>query len=268
LFLGMEALARRYDCAIVGGDTNSWSRPLVINVAVIAEPWKRRDHRKRREKKDKKSSAISAVSSAVEPVRRSGMVPGDIICVTGRLGGSRLGHHLDFEPRVFEGRALAEGLGPALHAMIDLSDGLSTDSRRLAAASGCGIEFNSAALEGVVSEAAVEASGKDGRSPLEHLFDDGEDFELLFAVDPEAAVSPEGHVQADTKTGQRAGLSQAGSARQAGSLGRGLLEAVSLPCSGTRIGLAIDQGGVWLTEPDGRPLLVKAGGWEHWKDEG
>jgi thiamine-monophosphate kinase len=209
LFLGMEALARAQDCAIVGGDTNSWPRPLVVNVAIMAAPWE-----------------------GIAPVRRNGMAAGDAVWVTGRLGGSRLGHHLDFEPRVDEAHLLAQGLGPALHAMIDLSDGLSTDGHRLAAASGVGIEFDQRALEAVLSDAALRAAGEDGRSALAHLLDDGEDYELLLAVD------------------------QSGPAE------------VALPCPWARIGVATEERGLWLRGPDGGRVAVQAGGWEHWKDEG
>ncbi len=216
LFVGMEGLAKAYDCAIVGGDTNSWPRPLVVDVAVVAEPWE-----------------------GVKPVRRDGMQVGDAVYVTGRLGGSLClrGHHLTFEPRVREACVLARCLGSGLHAMMDLSDGLSTDARRMTVASGCGIEFDAAALRGVVSEAALAASREDGRGPLEHVFDDGEDFELLFAVD----------ARAEWRTAEGA--------------------TVTLSCPCTRVGVAIEEEGVWLREGDGRRVAVKAGGWEHWTAE-
>ena len=156
LYLGMEPLAKKYGCRIVGGDTNSWDHGLVIDVTVIAEPW-----------------------PGIQPVRRDGIRVGDAICVTGPLGGSIAGHHLAFEPRVNEARKLAEQLGRDLHAMMDLSDGLSVDAARMAEASGCGIELDGSALAQVATRAANTAKGK--RTLIDHVLHDGEEFELLFA---------------------------------------------------------------------------------------
>jgi len=69
-------MAALFDTTIVGGDTTSWDGPLVINVAIAGEV---------------------ASGSAVT---RSGATPGDWVFVTGSLGGSIKGHHLDFTPRV------------------------------------------------------------------------------------------------------------------------------------------------------------------------
>lgn len=158
LYEGMDPLLEKYDCKIIGGDTNSWNQQLVIDVSVIAEPWE-----------------------GIRPVRRDGMKPGDSIFVSGFLGGSLSGRHLEFEPRIAEARAMASMLGDNLHAMIDLSDGLSIDAARMAASSGCGIEFDEAGLARVISDAAEEAFALDGKSPLDHALNDGEDFELLMA---------------------------------------------------------------------------------------
>jgi thiamine-monophosphate kinase len=207
LYRGIEELAEAHGVAIIGGDTNSWAKPLVVDVCVIAEPW-----------------------PGVRPVRRDGMRPGDVVCVTGRLGGSLLGHHLDFEPRVAEARLLAARLGSGLHAMMDLSDGLSMDARRMAEASECGVELNEEALGGAASPAALNAARRDGRSVVEHVLHDGEDFEMLFAVAPEAAAR------------------------------------IKLPCPWARIGLAVKRRGVWLRRRDGRCERVPAGGWEHWRE--
>ena len=163
LYLGMEPLAKRYGCRIVGGDTNSWRQGLVIDVTVLAEPW-----------------------PDVRPVRRDGMLPGDVIMVSGPLGGSLAGHHLTFEPRVWEARWLAERLGEDLHAMMDLSDGLSVDGARMAAASGCGMELDVDALAGSTRPAAEVKAGK--RKRMQRVLNDGEDFELLFAIAPHAVL--------------------------------------------------------------------------------
>lgn len=163
LFDGIDELARQFDVALIGGDTNSWDRPLAIDVTILAEPW-----------------------PGIAPVRRGGARPGDVLVVTGPLGGSRAGHHLSFVPRVREARLLADFLGDGLHAMMDLSDGLSTDAGRMAEASGCGIEFEEAALESAASGAARAQAAADGRTIADHVLNDGEDFELLMAIAPAA----------------------------------------------------------------------------------
>jgi thiamine-monophosphate kinase len=67
-------------------------------------------------------------------VLRSGARVGDVIVVTGELGGSLLGRHVRFMPRVKEAQAIARGYSP--HAMIDISDGLSSDLAHVAIESG------------------------------------------------------------------------------------------------------------------------------------
>jgi thiamine-monophosphate kinase len=99
--------------------------------------------------------------------------------VTGPLGGSILGKHLTFTPRVREAlelHALAD-----LHAMIDISDGLAADVHHLLEESHCGAVLRAETIP-ITDEARRMA---DGRSPLEHALADGEDFELVFAVSPE-----------------------------------------------------------------------------------
>ncbi len=75
------------------------------------------------------------------PLVRSGARPGDKIVVTGSFGGSILGRHFDFEPRVREAIELHRRY--ELHAGIDVSDGLSLDLARLTAESGCGAQADS-----------------------------------------------------------------------------------------------------------------------------
>jgi thiamine-monophosphate kinase len=108
-------------------------------------------------------------------IRRGGGRPGDVLCVTGRLGGSLAGHHLDFVPRLREGQWLAAS--GAATAMMDLSDGLASDIPRLAAASRCGFVIDPAKLP-----------LNPGCTPANALRD-GEDFELLVAIDPVAVAS-------------------------------------------------------------------------------
>ncbi len=204
LYLGMEALARRYDVRLIGGDTNSWMKSLVIDVTVLAEPW-----------------------ASVRPITRNGARPGDHICVSGPLGGSLAGHHLDFEPRVLEAKQLAESYGERLHAMMDISDGLSIDAMRMSKASGIGIELFEESLEQAASTAARQAAAHDGRSVLDHVLHDGEDFELLFTIDS-----------------ARAGVSCDHASQRI-------------------IGRAVDERGVWLLNREGKRVPVQPLGWQH-----
>ena len=72
-----------------------------------------------------------------------------------------------------------------MHAMIDITDGLSLDLWRLCAESKVGAELNERQLRGVISEDAKQAAASSGRTPLDHALSDGEDFELLMAIDGE-----------------------------------------------------------------------------------
>jgi thiamine-monophosphate kinase len=154
---GFAAASRETGCPVVGGDTNVGPGPLVLAVTAFGDVGRG------------------------GPVRRAGARPGDVLSVTGPLGGSILGRHLSFRPRVAEGRALAE-TGVA-HAMMDLSDGLSADLPRLCRASGVGARVFAERVP--VHRDARRARGR--RTALERALDDGEDFELLVA---HAALGP------------------------------------------------------------------------------
>jgi thiamine-monophosphate kinase len=201
LYLGLREMADAFDTAIVGGDTNSWDGPLVLNVTLLGEATPR------------------------GAVRRKGARAGDWLLVTGSLGGSLLGKHLDFTPRVREALALHEAV--ALHAMIDISDGLAADVSHLCAESGCGAVFRADAIP--IADAA--RAFQDGRSPLEHALADGEDFELVFAVSPaDASVL----------------------------LGRQPVPGITL----TAIGECVAEEGLWL-EKDGQRLPLQPLGYVH-----
>jgi thiamine-monophosphate kinase len=155
LFWGLREMADAFGTALVGGDTNSWDGPLVISVTLLGQ------------------------ATAKGPVRRSGARPGDWLLVTGPLGGSILGKHLTFTPRVREALQLHEHT--PLHAMIDISDGLAADVNHLCQESRCGAVLRADAIP--ISLAARQLT--DGVSPLDHALGDGEDFELVFAVPAE-----------------------------------------------------------------------------------
>ena len=155
LYAGMRALADEFAVAIVGGDTNTWDGGLVVSVALLGD------------------------AGPQGPILRSGAKPGDWLFVTGPVGGSILGKHLDFMPRVREAAQLQEHA--PIHAMIDISDGLAADINHLCEESSCGAVL----VAERVPVSAADRQINDNRTPLEHALTDGEDFELAFAVAPD-----------------------------------------------------------------------------------
>ncbi|MDB5327755.1 MAG: thiamine-monophosphate kinase [Phycisphaerales bacterium] len=164
LYEGIEAAGLAFDCPIIGGDTGVWDGPLAVTVSIIGRAGEEMGQ----------TSAAKTAAKTIPPVRRSGAVAGDRVYVTGPLGGSILGRHLDFVPRVREARELVAR--HRISAMIDLSDGLSRDVAHLARESSVGIVLNAAAvpIHGDVARL------NDNRAPLDHALHDGEDYELCF----------------------------------------------------------------------------------------
>ena len=149
---GLLELAKRDSVSLVGGDLSRSPRGIVVDVSALGFLEGRR------------------------PMLRDGAKPGDLLVVTGPLGGSREGWHLRFEPRWREGIALAAS--GAVHASIDLSDGLARDLHHVCRASGTGARVELAALP--LRKLAV------GRvATAAQALQDGEDFELLLAVEPD-----------------------------------------------------------------------------------
>ncbi|MCB7129421.1 MAG: thiamine-monophosphate kinase, partial [Candidatus Brocadiales bacterium] len=109
---GLNSAAAKYGVTVAGGDTVSGKGPLFINVTVLGE------------------------TDGLRPVLRSGARPGDVIMVTGELGGSILGKHMRFDPRLEEAVYLNKNF--RLHSMIDISDGLSLDLGHILEDSGVG----------------------------------------------------------------------------------------------------------------------------------
>ena len=146
IYRGLETAARAFGVAIVGGETSNIKGPAVISVSLTGFVEKHRW------------------------VGRSGGKAKDDLFVTGRLGGSLRGKHLKFTPRIEEARWLTKHF--SIHAMMDLSDGLGADLPRLARASGVGFEVDENVLP------------RNRGCTVTQALNDGEDYELLFAVSP------------------------------------------------------------------------------------
>ncbi|SPE50082.1 Thiamine-monophosphate kinase [Verrucomicrobia bacterium] len=162
IYAGIRELAQRHGVALVGGETTTNPERTLLSVAMLG--WVARG----------------------QMVLRSGAQAGDALFVTGELGGSLARKHLEFEPRLAEARWLAEHF--AVHAMIDLSDGLAGDLRHLLQASRVGAELLASAIP--ISRAARRSAKAQTSSkpPLAAALSDGEDFELLFTVASRDAV--------------------------------------------------------------------------------
>ncbi len=159
LYEGISPLAEKYGVALAGGDTNTWNGGLVISVTVLGRAAPRKI------------------------LKRGGGKPGDVVFVTGKLGGSILKHQFDFEPRIREALFLNERFD--IDAAMDISDGLSLDLHRMCTESGVGATLYENKIP--IADDAVTLSKRSGKTPLEHALSDGEDFELLVAVPPDEA---------------------------------------------------------------------------------
>lgn len=150
---GLRAAAREVGAELVGGDLCASPGPRSLAVTALGE-----------------------LPGTARPPGRGRARAGQAVLVTGPLGGSLLGRHLGFRPRLEEGRWLH---GQGATAMMDVSDGLAWDLHRLARAAGVRI-----VLECVpVHAAARRAARASGRTALDHALHDGEDHELIATVD-------------------------------------------------------------------------------------
>ena len=203
VYKGAAKLAEKYGLSIVGGDM-AGGPELQLHVFGVGEI--------------QKGSAVL----------RSGARTGDVIYVTGSLGGSLKGKHLTFEPRLEEGLWLREARWA--NSMIDISDGLATDLGHILEMSKAGAEISASAIP--VSDAARAMKGR--RTPLEHALFDGEDFELLFTVSSEK--------QKVFETSWK--------------------DVFELPC--TAVGRITEKpGGIMLVDASGKKKSLKDAGYEH-----
>lgn len=151
LHSGIMRAGAKYGCALVGGDITSWKNenPFAVSVAMVSE------------------------CAGGGPITRSGAKVGDCICVTGTLGGSGYGRHLEFEPRVKEAMKIAAAV--KVNSMIDISDGLSSDLNRICRQSAVGAIIDAQLIP-------VSDEARRNEDPLGSALNDGEDFELLFTL--------------------------------------------------------------------------------------
>ena len=162
IYEGMRLVANKFHVAIVGGETTTNPERVFISIALLG--WVPRD----------------------KALLRSGAKVGDAIFVSGELGGSLGGRHLEIEPRIAEAHWLATHFH--VHSMIDLSDGLAGDLRHILQQSGAGAELLATSIP--ISRAARLAAkaSSSAKPPLLAALTDGEDFELLFTVASRSAV--------------------------------------------------------------------------------
>jgi thiamine-monophosphate kinase len=203
LHRGIRAAGDKDGCALVGGDITKWKgdEPFAIAVAMLSK------------------------RAGNKPVRRSGAKVGDAICVTGELGGSGAGKHLSFEPRVKEALEIAGMV--KINAMMDISDGLSSDLKRICEQSKVGAMIEA-------EQIPISHAAKKNKNPLDSALNDGEDFELLFTV----------------------------SQRQY----KQLVKKWRRPLAITRIGTVTDTGKMEIREADGQVKELKAGGYDHLRE--
>jgi thiamine-monophosphate kinase len=159
---GLNQLAREHSVAVAGGETTRSDGKIFVSISLIGTVPKTRR------------------------ISRAAAKQGDAIFVTGELGGSLSGKHLDFEPRIREAHWLAGNF--PVHAMMDLSDGLAGDLRHILHASKVGAELLSSAIPISRSAKLKARSESSAKPPLLAALTDGEDFELLFTVPARVAV--------------------------------------------------------------------------------
>ncbi|MBN1532474.1 MAG: thiamine-phosphate kinase [Spirochaetes bacterium] len=168
LYRGIYASGDKHGVHLIGGDTTH-GREIVLNLALIG---------------DVEKDLLCL---------RSDARPGDLICVTGTLGGNQAGlelllagkggHSIEFlEPQC---RLAGEGQIIARHAnaMIDVSDGLGSEVRHICEESGVGARIDAGTIP--ISAEVREAGRTVGKDPIDFALSGGEDFELVFTLPPD-----------------------------------------------------------------------------------
>lgn len=225
IYRGARFLADQFGVAIVGGDTVR-SPSLTLGLTLLGE------------------------GSPSRTVLRSGARPGDLLAVTGTLGGSAAGlavaldmvkveedtarrlllAHYRPQPRVEEGQML--GSFDSVHALIDISDGLASEVLHICQESRVGAVIRGDRIP--VGEDTRLIGEMMGNSPREMALYGGEDYELLFAVEPDGWERVREAVE---RTGTRV----------------------------TVIGRVTEEAGVVSLESDGETIPLAAGGYDHFK---
>lgn len=182
---GFLSRCKEFDVALLGGDTTASPDRLCINVTVMG------------------------TCTHGKAIRRDRAKVGDLVCVTGTLGNSAAGLRLLLEgdpegcnenaspndsarrylvfkhlmpyPMVWGGQKLLECGG--VHAMMDISDGVASDLRHILHASGVGAEID--VLKLPLSDQLKQLCSERGWDPVELALCGGEDYELLFTIDPQ-----------------------------------------------------------------------------------
>ena len=174
LYQGIRRCGDRYKSTVVGGDTVRSEERMMVNITVLGDAEEDR------------------------VIKRSGARFGDLLCVTGLLGGSRTGlealkagetgysesvkRFLEPQPRVKEAGQIIDGMMPT--SMIDISDGLASEVGHLCRESGVGCVVYKDTIP--ATEEAIEWSVKNGLNTSEFVASSGEEYELLFTVEPNA----------------------------------------------------------------------------------
>lgn len=171
---GYNGISEKYGAALLGGDTTCSPDRICINVTVLG------------------------TCPRGKAKLRSAARPGDLVCVTGTLGDSAAGlrlilggqkgaaprlmdRHYTPTPRVEEGLALS--CLPGVHAMMDISDGVGSDLRHILDESGVGARIDTGKLP--ISKELQALCSEKGWDPKELALSGGEDYELLFTMDPQ-----------------------------------------------------------------------------------
>ncbi len=170
IYNGMTAIAKRYNCKIIGGDTFFSPKGIFISITLLGEVEKK------------------------FLVKRSGAKKGDLICVTGDLGEAQAGleflkknprkksrlvkKHLNPFPRIDEARTLVKNL--KISSMIDISDGLSSELFHLTEESNLGAIIYEEKIP--ISLNCIKAGDLLRKSPLLWALSSGEEYELLFTI--------------------------------------------------------------------------------------